>query len=291
MKFVSWNVNGLRAVLKKGFEESFWALDADAFCLQETKCQAGQADLDLPGYYQYYSYAEKKGYSGTAVFTKQQPLRVLHGCGHPLLDNEGRICALEYPGFWLVCVYTPNAQRELTRLELRMSWDDAFREFCSGLESGVLPEGVAFEWIAAGNGDTTSFGEDGELPRTTSQEPAQPKPVIMCGDFNVAHEEIDLKNVKSNIGNAGFTYEERGKFTELIQAGFTDTFRYMHPDTEGAYSWWSYMFHARENNAGWRIDYFLCSDVLRDCINAAEIYSEVMGSDHCPVGLVLEGTW
>jgi len=304
VKLVSWNVNGLRAVLKKGFEESFWELGADAFCLQETKCQEDQADLDLPGYFQYYSYAEKKGYSGTAVFTREQPLRVLHGCGYPLLDNEGRICAVEYPAFWLVCVYTPNAQRELTRLELRMSWDDAFRDFCAGLERGVIPEGVAYEWTPAAEGvvpaevlagaqvgaaDAGSEGAvDGELPRTGSGEFAQPKPVVMCGDFNVAHQEIDLKNVKSNIGNAGFTYEERGKFTELLEAGFTDTFRYMNPDTEGAYSWWSYMFHARENNAGWRIDYFLCSDSLRDAIRIAEIYPDVMGSDHCPVGLVLD---
>ena len=259
MRFVSWNVNGLRAAMGKGFEDVFAAFNADVFALQETKLQEGQIELDLPGYFDYWSYAQKKGYSGTAVFTKHEPLQVLHGLGDEYLDAEGRVCALELPEFWFVNVYTPNAQRELARIDHRMQWDDAFREFCKGLEEGTLP-----------NGST-----------------AAPKPVVMCGDFNVAHQEIDLKNPASNRGNAGFSDEERGKFTELIEAGFTDTFRLLHPDLTGAYSRWSYRFNARANNAGWRIDYFLVSDVLAPKVEAAEIHNEVLGSDHCPVALDL----
>lgn len=260
MRFVSWNVNGLRAVLKKNFAEVFAAFDADVFALQETKLQEGQVELDLPGYHQHWSYAEKKGYSGTAVFSKEEPLRVLHGLGNERLDNEGRIVALEFPRFWFVDVYTPNAQNGLARIDHRMEWDDAFRDFCKGLEAGTLPSG----------------------------EEAEPKPVVMCGDFNVAHQEIDLKNPGPNRGNAGFSDEERGKFDQLLQAGFTDTFRFLKPDVAGAYSWWSYRFNARANNAGWRIDYFLVSDELAPRIRAATIYDEVFGSDHCPVGLELD---
>ena len=259
MKFVSWNVNGLRAVLKKDFEGIFSTFDADVFALQETKLQEGQVQLDLPGYYDYWSYAEKKGYSGTAVFSKREPLQVLHGLGDEYLDNEGRICALEFPELWFVDVYTPNAQDGLARIDHRMQWDDAFRDFCKGLEEGTLPDGSA----------------------------AAPKPVVMCGDFNVAHQEIDLKNPKNNRGNAGFSDEERSKFSELLDAGFTDTWRAMHPDTTGVYSWWSYRFNARKNNAGWRIDYFLVSDGIYDKVEAAEIHGEVFGSDHCPVALDL----
>lgn len=257
MRFISWNVNGLRAVLKKDFLETFAELDADIFALQETKCQAGQVEVDLPGYHQFWSYAEKKGYSGTAVFCKQEPSRVLHGLGNDYLDQEGRIVALEFPQFWFVNVYTPNAQNELARIDHRMEWDDAFRDFCKGLEAGVLPTGEA----------------------------SDPKPVVMCGDFNVAHQEIDLKNPGPNRGNAGFSDEERGKFTELLDAGFVDTFRTLHPDLTGAYSWWSYRFKARQNNAGWRIDYFLVSESVSERVQSASIYSEVFGSDHCPVGV------
>lgn len=260
MRFVSWNVNGLRAVLKKGFEDIVCELDADIVALQETKLQEGQATLDLPQYREYWSYAEKKGYSGTAIFCKEQPLQALHGLGFPHLDTEGRIVALEFPKFWFVDVYTPNAQNELARIDHRMEWDDAFRDFCKGLEAGVLPDGSA----------------------------SDPKPVVMCGDFNVAHEEIDLKNPGPNRGASGFSDEERGKFTELVDAGFTDTFRLLHPDETGRYSWWSYRFRARSTNAGWRIDYFLVSDALRDHVVAASIYDDVEGSDHCPVGLELD---
>ena len=260
MRLVSWNVNGLRAAVKKGFEDSVLDLDADAICLQETKLQEGQIDLDLPGYLQFWSYAEKKGYSGTAIFTRREPLRALHGLGVPELDTEGRLVALEFPEFWLVDVYTPNAQDGLARIDHRMAWDDAFRDFCKGLEAGVLPDGAS----------------------------SDPKPVVMCGDFNVAHEEIDLKNPGPNRGASGFSDEERGKFTELVDAGFTDTFRLLHPDETGRYSWWSYRFRARSTNAGWRIDYFLVSDALRDHVVAASIYDDVEGSDHCPVGLELD---
>ncbi len=249
MRLISWNVNGLRACVKKGFEETFWALDADFFCLQETKLQPGQIELDLPGYEQFWCSAEKKGYSGTAVFTKHTPLSVTYNLGMPEHDTEGRVITLEYPEFFLVCVYTPNAQDGLRRLDYRMQWDDDFRAHIQTLD--------------------------------------RMKPVIVCGDFNVAHEEIDLKNPKPNMGNPGFSNEEREKFTQLLEAGMTDTFRFLYPDLEGAYSWWSYRFNARANNAGWRIDYFLCSDRLRDRIEKAYICPEITGSDHCPVGLDL----
>ena len=248
MKFVSWNVNGLRACMGKGFLDSFGAMDADFFCLQETKLQPDQIDLDLPGYYQYWNSAEKKGYSGTAVFTKHEPLSVFYGLDIERHDHEGRVITLEYPDFYLVNVYVPNARRELERLPYRMDWEDSFRDYLVSLD--------------------------------------KTKPVIVCGDMNVAHEEIDLKNYKTNRGNAGFTDEERGKMTELLSAGFTDTFRHFYPDKEGAYSWWSYMFHAREKNAGWRIDYFLCSDRFCEKLADAEIYPQYEGSDHCPVGLI-----
>lgn len=249
MRLISWNVNGLRACVKKGFEETFWALDADFFCLQETKLQPGQIELDLPGYEQFWCSAEKKGYSGTAVFTKHTPLSMTYNLGVPEHDTEGRVITLEYPECFLVCVYTPNAQDGLRRLDYRMQWDDDFRAHIQTLD--------------------------------------RMKPVIVCGDFNVAHEEIDLKNPKPNMGNPGFSNEEREKFTQLLEAGMTDTFRFLYPDLEGAYSWWSYRFNARANNAGWRIDYFLCSDRLRDRIEKAYICPEITGSDHCPVGLDL----
>ena len=260
MRLVSWNVNGLRAVEKKGFAEIFATLDADVVALQETKLQEGQIDLEFPGYESWWSYAERKGYSGTVVWTRQKPIRVLHGLGIEHLDTEGRIVALEFEEFWFVDVYTPNAQNDLARIDHRMEWDDAFREFCSGLEAGTLPDG----------------------------ETVDSKPVIMCGDFNVAHNEIDLKNPGPNRGKAGFSDEERGKFTALLDAGFVDTFRRLHPDLEGAYSWWSYRFKARQNNAGWRIDYFLVSEKLMDKVTSASIYSEVLGSDHCPVALEID---
>ncbi len=249
MKFISWNVNGLRAVVGKNFAETFAALDADFFCLQETKLQAGQLELDLPGYEQYWNYAEKKGYSGTAVFTRRTPLSVSYGIGIPEHDTEGRVITLEYPEFCLVCVYTPNAQDGLRRIDYRMSWEDAFREYLQ------------------------------ELDRS--------KPVIVCGDMNVAHQEIDLKNPDSNRMNPGFTDEEREKMTVLLSSGFTDSFRHLHPDARDAYSWWSYRAAARERNVGWRIDYFLVSDRLRDHIQRAFICPEILGSDHCPVGLDL----
>lgn len=250
MKFVSWNVNGLRACMGKGFMDCFNELDADFFCLQETKLQPHQIELDLPGYFQYWNSAEKKGYSGTAIFAKREPLSVFYGIDIERHDHEGRVITLEYPDFYLVDVYTPNARRELERLDYRMDWEDSFREYLCSLD--------------------------------------KTKPVIVCGDMNVAHEEIDLKNYKTNRGNAGFTDEEREKMTELLSAGFCDSFRALYPDKEGAYSWWSYMFHAREKNAGWRIDYFLCSDRLRDKIEDSLIYPRYMGSDHCPVGLILK---
>lgn len=247
MKLVSWNVNGLRACLGKGFLDAFSALDADIFSIQETKMQPGQAELDLPGYKQYWNSAEKKGYSGTAVFTRLEPLNVTCGIGSEEHDREGRAITLEFEDFYLVNCYVPNAQRELTRLDWRMEWEDALREYLLGLDSR--------------------------------------KPVIYCGDLNVAHQEIDLKNAKSNRGNAGFTDEERSKLTELLEAGFVDSFRHLYPDKTGAYSWWSYMFHAREKNAGWRIDYFLVSKSIADKINDSVIHPEIMGSDHCPVEL------
>ena len=249
MKLISWNVNGLRACLGKGFLDFFHQADADVVCLQETKLQPHQIELELPGYHQYWNSAEKKGYSGTAVFTRKEPLSVTYGIGMPEHDTEGRVITAEYEDFFLVCCYTPNAQRELTRLAYRMEWEDAFRAYLKGL--------------------------DGQ------------KPVILCGDLNVAHQDIDLKNFKSNRGNAGFTDEERGKMTELLSAGFTDTFRWLYPEVTGAYSWWSYMYHAREKHAGWRIDYFIVSDRLRERIADSRILPEVMGSDHCPVELEL----
>lgn len=284
MRFISWNVNGLRAVLNKGFEDIVRDFDADVVALQETKLQEGQATLDLPQYREYWSYAQKKGYSGTVVFSKQQPLQVLHGLGSDYLDTEGRIVALEFPEFWFVDVYTPNAQNELARIDHRMEWDDAFRDFCKGLEAGVLPAGVPVEREAPGAGHVAISA----LPLTQPGETAKAKPVIMCGDFNVAHQEIDLKNPGPNRGKAGFSDEEREKFTTLLAAGFTDTFRHLHPDVEGAYSWWSYRFKARERNAGWRIDYFLVSEALAPKVTSACIYDEVYGSDHCPVGVDLE---
>ena len=247
MKFINWNVNGLRACLQKGWQEVFNTMDADFFCLQETKLSEGQLTLELPGYLQFWNYAQKKGYSGTAIFAKEAPLSVRYGLGNEELDTEGRLITLEYPNFWLVTCYTPNAQRELARLDHRLKWDNAFREYLV------------------------------ELDKT--------KPVIACGDLNVAHNEIDLKNPSSNRGSAGFSDEERASFTKLLEAGFTDTFRFLNPDATGCYTWWSYMFKARQNNAGWRIDYFLVSDRIRDIITAAPIYSNIMGSDHCPVGL------
>ncbi len=247
MRLISWNVNGLRAVLKKGFTEIFAGLDADVFCLQETKLQLGQVQLDLPGYEQYWNCAEKKGYSGTAVFTRVAPLAVSYGLGVPELDTEGRVLTLEFEGFFFVCVYTPNSQDGLRRLDFRMTWEDAFRSHLCAL--------------------------DGR------------KPVVVCGDMNVAHREIDLKNPDTNHFNPGFSDEERGKFSELLDAGFTDTFRHLYPEQRDAYSWWSYRAAARERNVGWRIDYFLCSDRIAEKIQRAYICSEIYGSDHCPVGL------
>lgn len=250
MKFISWNVNGLRACLGKGFQSFFDAQNADFFCLQETKLQPDQINLELPGYQQFWCSAEKKGYSGTAIFAKEPPLSVHYGIGIPELDTEGRLITLEYPDFWLVTCYTPNAQRELARIDHRLKWDDAFREYLTRLD--------------------------------------EIKPVIACGDLNVAHQEIDLKNPKSNRGSAGFSDEERASFTRLLEAGFTDTFRHLHPEATGCYTWWSYMFKAREKNAGWRIDYFLVSHRLKERILSASIHADVMGSDHCPVELELE---
>lgn len=249
MKFVSWNVNGLRACATKGFEDSFKALDADFFCLQETKMQAGQLDLQFPGYQSYWNYAEKKGYSGTAIYSRHQPLNVTYGLGIEEHDHEGRVITLEFDHFFLVTVYTPNSQDGLRRLDYRMTWEEAFYQYLHQLD--------------------------------------EQKPVIVCGDLNVAHQEIDLKNPKTNRQNAGFTDQERKKMTFLLQNGFTDSFRLLHPD-EVKYSWWSYRFKAREKNAGWRIDYFLVSDRLRDKVTAAEIHNEIMGSDHCPVSLQLD---
>ena len=247
MRFISWNVNGLRAVVKKGFEDIFWSLDADFVCLQETKLQEGQINLDLPGYESYWCYAEKKGYSGTAIFTRRTPLSVSYNLGIPEHDSEGRVITLEYEDFYLVCVYTPNSQDGLRRLDYRMSWEDDFRDYLCELDKS--------------------------------------KPVIVCGDMNVAHEQIDLKNPATNHFNPGFSDEEREKFTELLDAGFIDTFRSLYPDRTDAYSWWSYRAAARQRNVGWRIDYFVVSERLRGNIKDAYILPEVMGSDHCPVGL------
>lgn len=247
MKFISWNVNGIRACVGKGFLEFFKEVDADIFCIQESKMQAGQLDLDLPRYYQYWNYAEKKGYSGTAIFTKKEPMSVVNGIGVEEHDKEGRVITLEFEDYYMVTVYTPNSQNELARLDYRMTWEDAFLAYLKKLEEN--------------------------------------KPVVVCGDMNVAHKEIDLKNPKTNRKNAGFTDEEREKFTVLLENGFVDTFRHFYPDQEGVYSWWSYRFQARTKNAGWRIDYFLVSGSLKDKLQDAKILTEVMGSDHCPVEL------
>lgn len=246
MKLISWNVNGLRACVGKGFEDSFRTLDADVFCLQETKMQAGQLDLAFDGYESYWNYAEKKGYSGTAIYTRVKPLSVSYGIGLEQHDSEGRVITMEFPDFYLVCVYVPNSQEELKRLQYRMEWEDAFRGYVCGL--------------------------------------AEKKGVVICGDLNVAHNEIDIKNPASNRHNAGFTDEERGKFNDLLNAGFVDSWRMLNPDTV-KYSWWSYRFQARQRNAGWRIDYFVVSESLRDRIAGAEIHNEILGSDHCPVEL------
>lgn len=249
IKLISWNVNGLRACFDKGFPTIMQQLDADFFCLQETKMQAGQLDAELPGYQSYWHYAQKKGYSGTAIYTKQPPLSVRYGLGIEEHDQEGRVITLEMPEYFLVTVYTPNSQDELRRLDYRMQWDEAFRAYLVELD--------------------------------------QHKPVLVCGDLNVAHKEIDLKNPKTNRRNAGFTDEERGQFTRLLEAGFVDTFRHFYPTLEGAYSWWSYRFKAREKNVGWRIDYFLASERLRDRLVSAKIHADIMGSDHCPVEVVV----
>lgn len=248
-KLISWNVNGLRACVTKGFLDFFKEMDADIFCIQETKLQKGQIDLNLPGYFDYWNYADKKGYSGTAVFTKEEPLSVNYGIGIDEHDHEGRVITLEFTDWYLVNCYTPNSQNELQRLSYRMTWEDAFRNYLKKLEEN--------------------------------------KPVILCGDLNVAHKEIDLKNPKTNRHNAGFTDEERGKMYELLESGFTDTFRFFYPDMTDIYSWWSYRFHAREKNSGWRIDYFLTSNALDDKLQDAKIHTEILGSDHCPVELAI----
>ena len=250
MKFISWNVNGIRACVQKGFEEFFKNADADIFCIQESKMQEGQLVLELPGYYQYWNYAKRKGYSGTAIFTKIKPLSVSYGIGVPEHDQEGRVITLEFEEYYFVTVYTPNAQRELTRLEYRMTWEDAFLSDLKDLK--------------------------------------EKKPVVFCGDLNVAHREIDLKNPKTNHKNAGFTDEERGKFQNVIDAGFIDTFRYFYPELEGAYSWWSYRFQAREKNVGWRIDYFCVSEELKERLRGAKSLTEIYGSDHCPIQLEID---
>ena len=250
MKFVSWNVNGIRACVKKGFMETFQELDADVFCIQESKMQAGQLELDMPGYHQYWNYAVKKGYSGTAIFTKQEPISVSYGIGIEEHDQEGRVITLEFEDYYFITVYTPNSQSELARLDYRMQWEDDFLAYLKKLE--------------------------------------ETKPVVFCGDLNVAHKEIDLKNPKTNRKNAGFTDEEREKFSKLLDAGFIDTFRYFYPDTEGIYSWWSYRFSARAKNAGWRIDYFCVSEALKDRLVDAKILTDIMGSDHCPVVLEMK---
>ena len=250
MKLISWNVNGLRACMQKGFLEYFREADADVFCIQESKLQEGQVDLKTPGYHQYWNYAEKKGYSGVAIFSKAEPLNFTCGIGREEHDKEGRVITLEYNDMYIVTVYTPNSQEELARLDYRMQWEDEFRSYIKGL--------------------------DGK------------KPVVVCGDMNVAHREIDLKNPGSNRRNAGFTDEERNKFSEFLEAGFIDTYRYFYPDREGAYSWWSYRFNARANNAGWRIDYFCVSERLAERLISADIHSQVLGSDHCPVELIMK---
>ena len=250
MKLVSWNVNGIRACVQKGFLEFFNKVNADIFCIQESKLQEGQINLELDGYYQYWNYAEKKGYSGTAIFSKKEPITVSYGIGIEEHDKEGRVITLEFEDFYVITVYTPNSQNELARLDYRMKWEEDFIDYLKKIEKN--------------------------------------KPVIVCGDLNVAHKEIDLKNPKTNRKNAGFTDDEREKFTELLNSGFIDTFRYFYPDTTGIYSWWSYRFNARKNNAGWRIDYFIVSELLKDRLVSANIHTEVLGSDHCPVELIIE---
>ena len=250
MKFISWNVNGIRACLKKGFKDYFDEMDADFFSIQETKCQAGQVELELPGYYQFWNYAERKGYSGTAIFTKHEPLSVKYGVGDCDTQEEGRIITLEYENFYLVNVYTPNSKRDLARLEYRVVWEDELRAYLKSLD--------------------------------------EVKPVIYCGDLNVAHEEIDLKNPKANIGNSGFTDEERGRMTRLLKSGFTDSFRYLYPDVTERFTWWSYMNKVRERNIGWRIDYFIVSNCLQDKITKADIHDKILGSDHCPIMLEIK---
>ena len=249
MRFISWNVNGLRACMQKGFMDFFKICDADFFCLQETKLQDGQIELDIPGYVQYWNYAKKKGYSGTAIFARKEPLSVKYGIGNPEFDNEGRLITLEYPDFYIVTCYTPNSQRELARLSYRLAWEGAFRDYISKLDAK--------------------------------------KPVVICGDLNVAHKEIDLKNPASNHHNAGFSDEERSAFQYLLDMGFIDSFRLLNPVATGAYTWWSYMFNARQNNAGWRIDYFLVSERLKALISSSDIHSDILGSDHCPISLEL----
>ncbi len=249
-RFISWNVNGIRACINKDFYESFEKLNADIFCLQETKVQEGQVELELEGYHQYWNYAEKKGYSGTAVFTREEPLKFIYGLGIEEHDTEGRVITLEFESYYFITVYTPNAREDLARLDYRMQWEDAFRDFVKKLD--------------------------------------EKKPVIICGDLNVAHNEIDLKNPSANRRNAGFTDEERGKFTQLLESGFVDTFRYLYPDLAEAYSWWSYRFRARDRNAGWRIDYFVISQSIADKIKQAKIHSDIFGSDHCPVELEID---
>ena len=250
MKLISWNVNGIRACVQKGFLDFFKEVDADIFCIQESKLQEGQINLDLEGYSQYWNYAEKKGYSGTAIFTKKEPLSVRYGLGIEEHDKEGRVITLEFKDFFMITVYTPNSQNELARLDYRMKWEDDFRDYLKSLEES--------------------------------------KPVIVCGDLNVAHKEIDLKNPKTNRKNAGFTDEEREKFSTLLSSGFIDTFRYFYPDLKDIYSWWSYRFSARKNNAGWRIDYFVVSKALEDRLESAKIHTEILGSDHCPVELIIK---
>ena len=250
MKLISWNVNGIRACVQKGFLDFFNEVDADIFCIQESKLQEGQINLELEGYHQYWNYAEKKGYSGTAIFTKKEPISVYYGLGIEEHDREGRVITLEFEDFYMITVYTPNSQNGLARLDYRMKWEEDFKNYLKNLE--------------------------------------KTKPVIVCGDSNVANKEIDLKNPKTNRKNAGFTDDEREKFTELLNSGFIDTFRYFYPDTTGIYSWWSYRFNARKNNAGWRIDYFIVSELLKDRLVSANIHTEVLGSDHCPVELIIE---
>lgn len=250
MKLISWNVNGIRACVQKGFLDFFNEVDADIFCIQESKLQEGQINLELEGYHQYWNYAEKKGYSGTAIFTKKEPISVYYGLGIEEHDREGRVITLEFEDFYMITVYTPNSQNGLARLDYRMKWEEDFKNYLKNLE--------------------------------------KTKPVIVCGDLNVAHKEIDLKNPTTNRKNAGFTDEEREKFTELLNAGFIDTFRYFYPDAKGIYSWWSYRFNARKNNAGWRIDYFITSESLKDRLESAKIHTEILGSDHCPVELIIK---